>query len=126
MKSGGIVGLILGIGLLAFGIYHLLIGVYLWAVIKILIGAGLIISKFVKNRYGTIIFGHMVVVAGCMLVTAGIYYVPMIARQVEKTGELKIVYIFSMPLFWGFFAIFGGICAIYHGFCKCVKKEWKS
>ncbi|MDP8269203.1 MAG: hypothetical protein P9L97_10800 [Candidatus Tenebribacter davisii] len=125
MKTGGIVGLILGIGLLAFGIYHLIIGIYLWAIIKIMIGAGLIVSKFVKNRYGTIIFGHMVVVAGCMLITAGIYYVPMIAHQIEKTGELKIIYIFAMPLFWGFFATLGGICAIYHGFCKCVRKDWK-
>ena len=125
MKTGGIVGLILGIGLLAFGIYHLIIGIYLWAIIKILIGAGLIVSKFVKNRYGTIIFGHMVVVTGCMLITAGIYYVPMIAHQIEKTGELKIIYIFAMPLFWGFFATLGGICAIYHGFCKCVRNDWK-
>ena len=125
MKSRGIVGLVLGIGLLAFGIYHLIIGMYLWAVIKILIGIGLIVLKFVKNRYGTIIFGHMVVIAGCMLITAGIYYVPMIAEQMRKTGELKIVYIFAMPLFWGFFATMGGICAIYHGFCKCVRKDWK-
>ncbi len=125
MKSSGIVGLILGLGLLAFGIYHLIIGMYLWAIIKILIGAGLIVSKFVKNRYGTIIFGHITVVAGMMLLTAGIYYVPLIAKQIEKTGELKIVYIFAMPLFWGFFAILGGICAIYHGFCKCVRKDWK-
>ena len=125
MKTGGIVGLILGIGLLAFGVYHLVIGLYLWAIIKILIGAGLIVSKFVKNRYGQIIFGHMIVVAGCMLLTAGIYYVPMIAKQVEKTGELKIIYIFAMPLFWGFFATLGGICAIYHGFCKCVRNDWK-
>ena len=125
MKSSGIVGLILGLGLLAFGIYHLIIGMYLWAIIKILIGSGLIVSKFVKNRYGTIIFGHITVVAGMMLLTAGIYYVPMIAKQIEKTGELKIVYIFAMPLFWGFFATLGGICAIYHGFCKCVRKDWK-
>ena len=125
MKSNGIVGLILGLGLLAFGIYHLIIGMYLWAIIKILIGAGLIISKFVKSRYGTIIFGHITVVAGMMLLTAGIYYVPLIAKQIEKTGELKIVYIFAMPLFWGFFATLGGICAIYHGFCKCVRKDWK-
>ena len=125
MKSSGIVGMILGIGLLAFGIYHLIIGLYLWAVIKILIGAGLVISKFVKNRYGTIIFGHMTVIAGLILITAGIYYVPMIAKQIEKTGELKIIYIFAMPLFWGFFATLGGICAIYHGFCKCVRKDWK-
>ena len=122
MKSSGIVGMILGLGLLAFGIYHLIIGMYLWAVIKILIGAGLVISKFVKNRYGTIIFGHMTVIAGLILLTAGIYYVPVIAKQIEKTGELKIVYIFVMPLFWGFFATLGGICAIYHGFCSCVRK----
>ena len=125
MKSGGILGFILGIGLLAFGIYHLVIGVYLWAVIKLIIGAGLIMLKFVKSRYGNIIFGHMVIVAGCMLVTAGIYYVPLIAEQVSKTGEIKLSYIFAMPLFWGFFAILGGTCAIYHGFCKCVRKDWK-
>ena len=125
MKSGGIVGLILGIGLLAFGIYHLIIGLYLWAIIKLLIGSGLIVSKFVKNRYGTIIFGHITVVAGIMLLTAGIYYVPIIAKQIEKTGELKIIYIFAMPLFWGFFATLGGICAIYHGFCKCMRKDCK-
>ena len=125
MKSGGIVGMILGIGLLAFGIYHLIIGLYLWAVIKILIGAGLIMLKFTKNRYGNIVFGHIVIIAGCMLVTAGIYYVPLIAEQVSKTGEIKLSYIFAMPLFWGFFAILGGICATYHGFCKCVRKDWK-
>ncbi|MEA2096206.1 MAG: hypothetical protein U9P73_05900, partial [Candidatus Cloacimonadota bacterium] len=79
-----------------------------------------------KNRYGTIIFGHMTVVAGMMLLTAGIYYVPLIAKQIEKTGELKIIYIFAMPLFWGFFATLGGICAIYHGFCKCVRNGCKN
>ncbi len=125
MKSSGIIGMILGLGLLAYGAYHLIIGMYLWAIIKILIGSGLIISKFVKSRYGTIIFGHITVVAGMILLTAGIYYVPMIAKQIEKTGELKILYIFAMPLFWGFFATLGGICAIYHGFCKCVRKDWK-
>ncbi|MDA3813993.1 MAG: hypothetical protein PF570_07035 [Candidatus Cloacimonetes bacterium] len=126
MKSSGIIGMILGFGLLAFGIYHLIIGLYLWAMIKILIGAGLITSKFVKNRYGTIIFGHITVFAGLMLLTAGIYYVPIIAQQMEKTGELKLSYIFMMPLFWGFFATLGGICAIYHGFCSCVRKGCKT
>ncbi len=126
MKSGGIAGLVLGIGLLAFGIYHLVIGVYLWAIIKIIIGAGLIMLKFIKSRYGNIIFGHMVIVVGCMLVTSGIYYVPMIAEQIKaNNGQISLFYIFAMPLFWGFFAILGGICAIYHGFCKCVRKDWK-
>jgi len=126
MKSRGIVGLVLGIGLVAFGIYHLVIGLYLWAVIKILIGAGLIVSKFVKSRYGTIIFGHITVFAGLMLLTAGIYYVPIIAQQMEKTGELKLSYIFMMPLFWGFFATLGRVCAIYHGFCSCVRNGCKT
>ncbi|MCF7858519.1 MAG: hypothetical protein K9N07_04230 [Candidatus Cloacimonetes bacterium] len=80
---------------------------------------------FMKNRYGQIIFGHLAIVAGCMLVTAGIYYVPMIAESVKaNNGQIPILLIFAMPLFWGFFSIFGGICAIYHGFCRCVRHDW--
>ncbi len=126
MKSRGIVGLILGVGLAAFGIYHLVIGVYLWGVIKLIIGGGLIMLKFTNSRYGNIIFGHMIVVVGCILITAGIYYVPIISDKIrENNGQISLVYIFGMPLFWGLFATLGGICAIYHGFCKCVRNDWK-
>jgi hypothetical protein len=126
MKIGSIVTLVLGIGLLAFSIYHFIIGIIMWAIVKLIIGAGLIAITFVKNRYGQIIFGHAAIVAGCMLVTAGIYYVPMVAESVKaNNGEISIMHILALPLFWGFFSIFGGICAIYHGFCKCVRKDWK-
>lgn len=43
-----------------------------------------------------------------------------------KTGNISLYYIFGMPLFWEFFAIFGGICALYHGFCKCVRQDFLS
>ena len=126
MKSGGIISFILGIGLLAFGIYHLVLGIYLWAIIKILIGGGLVFLKFSSSRYGLIVFGHMAIVAGCMLITAGIYYVPGIYEGIKASGgQIPIRYIFGMPLFWGFFCLFGGICANYHGFCKCVRRDWK-
>ncbi|MDO9576709.1 MAG: hypothetical protein Q7J16_02365 [Candidatus Cloacimonadales bacterium] len=126
MKTGKIITLVLGIGLLIFAIYHFVIGIYLWAVVKLIIGAGLIVITFMKNRYGQIIFGHLAIVAGCMLVTAGIYYVPMVAESVKaNNSQISIAYIFAMPLFWGFFSIFGGICAIYHGFCKCVRHDWE-
>lgn len=126
MKIGKIITLVLGIGLLVYSAVHFVQGYILWAAIKLIIGAGLIKISFIKNRCGQIIFGHLVIVAGCMLVTAGIYYVPMIAESIKlNNGEISILYIFAMPLFWGLFSIFGGICAIYHGFCKCVRHDWK-
>ncbi|MBN2461448.1 MAG: hypothetical protein JXB60_07555 [Candidatus Cloacimonetes bacterium] len=83
--------------------------------------------SFIKNRYGQIIFGHLAITAGCMLVTAGIYYAPFIHEKIRAAGGvISLRYIFGMPLFWGFFSIFGGFCAIYHGFCKCVRREWKN
>lgn len=127
MKIGSIITLVLGIGLLIFAIYHFVVGIIMWAVVKLIIGAGLLATTFIKNRYGQIIFGHLAIVAGCMLVTAGIYYVPMISEAISKNnGNISIYYIFGMPLFWGFISILGGICANYHGFCKCVRHEWKT
>ena len=123
MKIKNLIGLFLGIGLFAFGVYHLVIGLYLWAIIKIIIGIGLMSLKFVKNRYGTIIFGHLIVVVGCILITVGILYLPLLFDQIRETGVIKLSYIFGMPLFWGLFATLGGICTIYHGFCKCMRSK---
>lgn len=126
MKIGKIITLVLGIGLLIYSAIHFGQGIFLWAVVKLIIGTGLVVITFMKNRYGMIIFGHAAIVAGCMLATAGIYYVPMIARSVEaNNGQISLAHIFGLPLFWGFFSIFGGICAIYHGFCRCVRHDWK-
>ncbi|MBN2416067.1 hypothetical protein JXO52_09505 [bacterium] len=60
----------------------------------------------------------MLVVSGCLLVTWGIYLLP-VSRPV-------LAHIIFRPLFWGLVTIFGGICAIYHGFCRCVMKTEKT
>jgi hypothetical protein len=126
MKIGSIITLVLGIGLLVFSIIHFIQGIIVWAILKLIIAAGLMVTTFVKNRYGMIIFGHLAIIAGCMLVTAGIYYVPMVAESMKQNGgAITFAHIFAMPLFWGFFSILGGICANYHGFCRCVRKDWK-
>jgi hypothetical protein len=26
-------------------------------------------------------------------------------------------------LFWGIFCLMGGICAIFHGFCRCITRQ---
>jgi len=127
MNKGKIISLLIGIGLLVWAIFHFLSGLYLWAVIKLLVGGSLISLAFIKNRYGMIIFGHMAIVAGAILITAGIYFAPFVSDSIRNNGgNIPLRFIFGMPLFWGFFSIFGGICAIYHGFCKCVRKEWKN
>ncbi len=124
MKIKSVITLILGIGLLVFGIYHLVVALYFWGIMKVIIGGALIFLSFSRNRTGLIVFGHLAIVSGCMLVTAGLYYAPLITESIRTSGTMKLVYIFGMPLFWGLFAIFGGICSIYHGFCKCVRRDW--
>ncbi len=124
-KSKGLVGLVMGFGMVLFASYSFLMGGYFAAVIQLLIGAGLISLKVFRNRYGNIIFGHLLIVVGAILTTMGIYYVPGIYKQLEASaGHMTMGMIFGMPLFWGIFTIFGGVCAIYHGFCKCVRGEW--
>lgn len=126
MKIKTILNFIIGAGLLVYAGFHFFSGYYLWAVIKLIIGASLIILSFTNNRAGMIIFGHMAIVAGAILITAGIYYVPLISKQIMAgDGGIKLGYIFGMPLFWGFISLFGGICAIYHGFCQCIRKHNK-
>jgi hypothetical protein len=63
--------------------------------ILILIGSALLYMGFKPSRISIIVFGHLCVFTGCILAT------------------------------WGFFSIFGGICAIYHGFCRCVRYHGK-
>jgi hypothetical protein len=125
MKNQSVISLLIGLGLLVFAVYHFIIGLLLWAVIKLIIGGSLIYLFFNNSRTGLIVFGHMAILAGCLLLTAGIYYVPMIAGSIQRGNPLSLGLILAFPLFWGLISIFGGICAIYHGFCKCVRHEWK-
>ena len=60
-----------------------------------------------------VLIGHIFLIAGCILLTWGLYLLPY--------SKPTFIDIFARPLFWGLISIFGGICAIFHGFCKCIK-----
>jgi hypothetical protein len=77
-------------------------------------GASLIYLAYKPGRVGLIVFGHACIIVGCFLITLGIYLLP--------SSKPTLAHIFGRPLFWGLFSIFGGICALYHGFCRCVNK----
>ncbi len=114
MKPKSLVTLILGILLFLFGIF-LLVLADLFGVIPLLIGASLFYLGWRGGRTPLVIFGHTCIVVGCLLVTWGIYLLPY--------SKPIFAHIFLRPLFWGFIAIFGGICANYHGFCQCMQKR---
>ncbi|MCX8157815.1 MAG: hypothetical protein N3J91_15480 [Verrucomicrobiae bacterium] len=82
------------------------------ALIPSLIGAALLYLGYRPGRGATMLFGHACIITGCFLVTWGIYLLPH--------SEPRLLHIFGRPLFWGLISIFGGICANYHGFCRCV------
>ena len=107
------VGAVLGVVLLAFGIFILVRHGGLGGVVPTLIGASLLYLGYRPGRVATLVFGHTCVVVGSLLVTWGIYLLPY--------SEPIWQHIIFRPLFWGLISIFGGICAIYHGFCKCIR-----
>jgi len=88
-------------------------GMDIGSVVPLIIGASLIyLGLRPASRGAIILFGHACIVVGCMLVTWGIYLLPY--------SEPVWQHIFMRPLFWGLISIFGGVCANYHGFCRCV------
>jgi len=111
MKLQNIGTIILGIVLAIVGIILIVKG-GTGGVIPLLVGVSLCFLGWRGDRTALVIFGHACIVLGCYLITWGVYLAPY--------AKPTMGYIFGMPLFWGFFSLFGGICAIYHGFCKCV------
>ena len=107
------VGAVLGLVLLALGIFALVRYGGLGGVVPVLIGASLVYLGYRPGRVATLVFGHTCVVVGSLLVTWGIYLLPY--------SEPVWQHIIFRPLFWGLISIFGGICAIYHGFCRCIR-----
>jgi len=81
--------------------------------IPLVIGLSLITMSFWRSRQATVLLGHVIVTCGCFLITYGIYLLPY--------AKPNLAHIFGLPLFWGLFCLFGGICAIYHGFCRCMR-----
>jgi hypothetical protein len=108
-------------GSIGLGIVLLLLGVLLLftnrtaAAIPALIGLALIFQGWVNNRRAGIIFGHSMIVVGAYLITWGLYLLP----------ELSPVFLDIVlgPLFWGIISLMGGVCANYHGFCKCINSS---
>jgi hypothetical protein len=108
------VGVVLGLFLIAFGIVLLLFGGW-GGFILITVGILLSLLKFGESRTANVLFGHFCIFLGCFLITWGIYLLPY--------SKPTLIDIFTKPLFWGLFSLMGGICANYHGFCRCVKSK---
>lgn len=106
---------ILGFLLVLIGVWSLFQGAGPMGVIPFLIGTALGFLGWKGGRTGNIIFGHLCIVLGCYLITWGLYLLPH--------SEPTLVHIFFRPLFWGLFSVMGGICANYHGFCRCVRQS---
>jgi len=109
------INLILGVLLAAFGIYNFIKGGGAAGIIPLAVGISLIFLSRSKSRAGVLVFGHTCIVVGAFLITWGIYLLPY--------SEPKMAHIFGRPLFWGIFCLMGGICAIFHGFCRCITKQ---
>jgi hypothetical protein len=109
------VNTILGFVLVLIGIWSLIRGAGPMGVIPVLIGLALVFLGWKGGRTGNIIFGHLCIVLGCFLITWGIYLLPH--------SQPTLAHIFFRPLFWGLFSLMGGICANYHGFCRCVRQS---
>ncbi len=114
MKPSRITGA-LGIVLVAFGIYGLTVSFNPGSGIPIVIGGTLIYLAIKRGRIATLVFGHTCIVVGAYLITWGILLLPY--------SEPRIAHIFGRPLFWGLFSMMGGVCAIFHGFCRCVTRQ---
>lgn len=115
MKAKHIVTLVLGILVFLLGILLIISRQDIACIGPVVIGLCLIYLSIKGGRTAQLIFGHFAIVVGCVYFTWGLLLLPY------AKPELK--YIFGMPLFWGMFSIFGGVCAIYHGFCRCLKEK---
>jgi uncharacterized membrane protein HdeD (DUF308 family) len=113
VKPHSWIALILGIVFVLFGIIALAGSRNFSGIIPLLIGGSLCYLGWSGGRIAMLVFGHTCIVLGCLLITLGIYLLPY--------SKPTLSHVFTRPLFWGLFSLFGGICANYHGFCKCIR-----
>lgn len=69
-----------------------------------------------RNRNFTMIVGHIALPTGCLVTAYAIYQLPFLESAPTLIAML------DLPLFWGFFIIWGGNCMITHGYCSCAIK----
>jgi hypothetical protein len=112
MKIKSPVSFTLGILLAVFGAWGIVASNNPAKFIPLVIGLSLVYLGWRGGRRATVLMGHIIVTCGCFLITYGIYLLPY--------AKPDLAHILGLPLFWGLFCLFGGICAIYHGFCNCV------
>jgi hypothetical protein len=105
----------LGIVLAGLGILGIISSQSIASIIPLVIGGALIFLSFYRGRVATLVFGHTCIVVGAYMITWGILLLPH--------SQPTMAHIFGRPLFWGIFSLMGGICAIFHGFCRCVTKQ---
>lgn len=105
----------LGIILIGVGVFMFTKSLHMGAVIPIIIGGGLLYLAFCKGRVATLVFGHTCIIVGAYLMTWGFLLLPY--------SQPTFGHVFGRPLFWGIFSLMGGVCAIFHGFCRCVTKQ---
>lgn len=115
MKPHSLITLILGIILAVLGIITLVSSGNLSGIIPLVVGGSLCYLGWRGGRIALLVFGHTSIVLGCFLITLGIYLLPY--------SKPTLLHVFTRPLFWGLFSLFGGICANYHGFCQCIRGQ---
>ncbi len=69
-----------------------------------------------RNKKFTALLGHITVFIGCLVCAYAIYQIPFIKNPPS------MIEVLDLPLFWGFFTIFGGFCMIKHSYCSCTIK----
>jgi hypothetical protein len=117
MKPNNWTGFFLGFFLFIIGALSFILLKSIAGLIPMMVGFGLTYLNWRGGRTGLVVFGHVCIALGCFLVTWGIYLLPY--------SQPTALHIIARPLFWGLISIFGGICANYHGFCNCVRKQNK-
>ncbi|MEW5995405.1 MAG: hypothetical protein AB1744_13565 [Candidatus Zixiibacteriota bacterium] len=105
----------LGVLLIALGVVLFVGSPNVGHAIPAAVGASLVFLAVKGGRVGTLVFGHTCIVIGAYLIVWGLLLLPF--------SQPTAAHIFGRPLFWGIFSLMGGVCAIFHGFCRCVTKQ---
>jgi hypothetical protein len=113
MKLRSPVTFALGVALVALGVVSAVLSRSGWSLLPAFFGGSLVYLGWAGGRVALLVFGHTTIVAGLVLITWGIYLLPF--------SQPTLAHVFARPLFWGMFAVGGGVCANYHGFCRCIR-----